>query len=412
MARPTMPPPGGRISMLDRFWQRFGGLPTWARAVTWFLLWPALAAAKALGATSRTREFRYGTAAATLLLGGLVWSGVLASVFSDPPTETVAAEPAATKAGEEADEVASAVDEADTSAVELALLVEATCSEAVAAGDTMAGRTALREGAANAAQTTEFSAREIRQAAADACGDQIAALGAPEAAEKEPAEAAPAEEPDARAEVGETAWIVFNVVDGDTIDVRAQDGSEERVRIIGIDTPERGECGFGEAADALAALIGGREVELVPGARDDRDRYDRILRYVDVQGTDVGLAIIEAGLATARYDSRDGYGRHPREDVYVVAQAAAAPYACAVPTPKPSPSVTSKPAPVSPSPTATPSPTAEPPPPPPSGGPGSGSGGAWKNCAEAREAGAAPVHRGDPGYGKHLDRDDDGIGCE
>ncbi|WP_101927273.1 MULTISPECIES: excalibur calcium-binding domain-containing protein [Luteimonas] len=38
--------------------------------------------------------------------------------------------------------------------------------------------------------------------------------------------------------------------------------------------------------------------------------------------------------------------------------------------------------------------------------------GAFRNCTEAREAGAAPVHRGEPGYGPHLDRDDDGVGCE
>ncbi|GAB2502574.1 hypothetical protein GCM10027084_16390 [Pseudoxanthomonas sangjuensis] len=37
---------------------------------------------------------------------------------------------------------------------------------------------------------------------------------------------------------------------------------------------------------------------------------------------------------------------------------------------------------------------------------------AFANCAEARAAGAAPVRRGDPGYGPHLDRDNDGIGCE
>jgi hypothetical protein len=36
----------------------------------------------------------------------------------------------------------------------------------------------------------------------------------------------------------------------------------------------------------------------------------------------------------------------------------------------------------------------------------------FSNCTEARAAGAAPVHRGDPGYGTHLDRDNDGIGCE
>lgn len=36
----------------------------------------------------------------------------------------------------------------------------------------------------------------------------------------------------------------------------------------------------------------------------------------------------------------------------------------------------------------------------------------YENCTAARDAGAAPVYEGDPGYGTHLDRDRDGIGCE
>ena len=40
------------------------------------------------------------------------------------------------------------------------------------------------------------------------------------------------------------------------------------------------------------------------------------------------------------------------------------------------------------------------------------SGRAFRNCTEARAAGAAPVRRGEPGYGTHLDRDRDGVGCE
>lgn len=36
----------------------------------------------------------------------------------------------------------------------------------------------------------------------------------------------------------------------------------------------------------------------------------------------------------------------------------------------------------------------------------------FKNCSAARAAGASPVHAGDPGYGPHLDRDGDGVGCE
>jgi len=37
---------------------------------------------------------------------------------------------------------------------------------------------------------------------------------------------------------------------------------------------------------------------------------------------------------------------------------------------------------------------------------------AFRNCAAARAAGADPVYASEPGYGAHLDRDGDGIGCE
>ncbi|MFJ6634788.1 excalibur calcium-binding domain-containing protein [Streptomyces sp. NPDC091376] len=45
---------------------------------------------------------------------------------------------------------------------------------------------------------------------------------------------------------------------------------------------------------------------------------------------------------------------------------------------------------------------------------GGGGGGSayYRNCDAARAAGAAPVRRGDPGYGRHLDRDGDGVACE
>jgi hypothetical protein len=43
---------------------------------------------------------------------------------------------------------------------------------------------------------------------------------------------------------------------------------------------------------------------------------------------------------------------------------------------------------------------------------GSGRSVYYANCSAAREAGAAPVYRGEPGYASHLDRDNDGVGCE
>jgi micrococcal nuclease len=118
---------------------------------------------------------------------------------------------------------------------------------------------------------------------------------------------------------GGVSGVVVDVVDGDTIDV----GGLGRVRVIGIDTPERGECGFETASKRLAALVLGERVVLVQAAGDDVDRYGRLLRYVDVDGVDAGLALIEEGWAIARYDSRDGYGAHPREAGYIEAQAQA-----------------------------------------------------------------------------------------
>jgi hypothetical protein len=61
--------------------------------------------------------------------------------------------------------------------------------------------------------------------------------------------------------------------------------------------------------------------------------------------------------------------------------------------------------------------TAAPPPPPPTTAatqppPPPAPSTYYANCSAARAAGAAPVYRGQPGYGSHLDRDDDGVGCE
>lgn len=201
--------------------------------------------------------------------------------------------------------------------------------------------------------------------------------------------------------VSGSTWHVSGVVDGDTLDV-ARNGNYERVRVIGIDTPESGVCGYSEAGNTLRAMVLDRDVMLSPGAVDDRDKYGRILRYVDVDGADVGLALLEQGLAIARYDSRDGYGRHPREDTYVAADNAmpdmcdrGAPVGIA--------------APVAPPPVAS---SPEPSVPTSGGSAGPPGGGAWAHCGDARAAGAAPVYRGAPGYGSHLDGDNDGVGCE
>ncbi|MDO7834733.1 excalibur calcium-binding domain-containing protein [Sphingobium sp. HBC34] len=47
----------------------------------------------------------------------------------------------------------------------------------------------------------------------------------------------------------------------------------------------------------------------------------------------------------------------------------------------------------------------------PAAGAGSATG-AYRNCRDAWAAGAAPLYRGQPGYGAHMDGDGDGIACE
>jgi endonuclease YncB( thermonuclease family) len=128
--------------------------------------------------------------------------------------------------------------------------------------------------------------------------------------------------------------LVVRIVDGDTLEL----GNGETVRLVGIDTPEVGECGYDAASVALARLVAGQRVGL--GRSDeDRDAYGRLLRYVDVGSTDAGLRLIRSGLAIARYDSRDGYGFHPREPRYVAADNASRSVGCPKPAPAPQPLV-------------------------------------------------------------------------
>lgn len=95
------------------------------------------------------------------------------------------------------------------------------------------------------------------------------------------------------------------VVDGDTIAVEI-DGREERVRYIGVDTPETVKPGapvecYGPAARRLnARLVGDRGSKLtLRFDRELRDRYDRLLAYVyrAEDGTFVNARLLAAGAA-------------------------------------------------------------------------------------------------------------------
>ena len=127
-------------------------------------------------------------------------------------------------------------------------------------------------------------------------------------------------------------FLVSRVIDGDTLEL----ANGETVRLVGIDTPERGECGFDAATANLERLVVGKRVRL--GISDeDRDGYGRLLRYVDVGTTDAGLRLVKNGRAVARYDSRDGYGAHPRERAYVAADRRSPARGCTQPAAAPAP---------------------------------------------------------------------------
>ncbi|MFD4957861.1 DUF1524 domain-containing protein [Microbacterium sp. NPDC058389] len=86
--------------------------------------------------------------------------------------------------------------------------------------------------------------------------------------------------------------------------------------------------------------------------------------------------------------------------------AAAAPVVEAAPEPAPAPA---QPGPAQPAPAPAQPAPAQPAPPPAQPAPVEVY---YKNCDAVRAAGAAPIYQGQPGYGSHLDRDKDGIGCD
>lgn len=116
--------------------------------------------------------------------------------------------------------------------------------------------------------------------------------------------AALANEATITAEAKPDYYYVTKVVDGDTIDVKIN-GRVERVRLIGINTPESVdphrpvECYGPESAKEASALLDNKLVKLASDpTQTDRDKFGRLLRYVTTEaGLDYNLEIIKRGFA-------------------------------------------------------------------------------------------------------------------
>lgn len=187
--------------------------------------------------------------------------------------------------------------------------------------------------------------------------------------------------------------------DGDTLNLTGF-----VIRLHGIDAPElkqtcmRGgtawACGR-EAANRLAALVEGKVVRC---DQRDIDDYDRSVAACKVGQTDLSAAMVDAGLAialpkfTTAYVANEARARDQRLGVWGSEFQQPSDYRAANPVPRANYArpVEQRPA------------TAAPP----------ATGPYFRNCEEAWAAGAAPIHRGQPGFRPEMDGDGDGIACE
>jgi endonuclease YncB( thermonuclease family) len=194
------------------------------------------------------------------------------------------------------------------------------------------------------------------------------------------------------------AGTVSNVIDGDTLDVMLSSGKRERVRLIGIDAPERGDCYAAQASSRARALAQGKRVVLKGDATQaTRDRYGRLLAYVWLPGgKDLGYQLVAGGFAEVYVYDRAFQRLSAYRNAEASAKGATAGQwkGCAAPAPKPTPT-----------PSPVPSPGCH-----PSYSPCLPITGDL-DCADVRALGVAPVRvLGSDPY--RLDGDGDGYGCE
>ncbi|MEK6926376.1 MAG: thermonuclease family protein [Nanoarchaeota archaeon] len=96
--------------------------------------------------------------------------------------------------------------------------------------------------------------------------------------------------------------IAERVIDGDTIVV-----NDSSVRLLGINTPEKGELFYSEAKSFLENLTLNKLIRMEKG-KEDLDLYGRKLRYIFEEGENVNLKLVEGGFANFYFPSgRDRY---------------------------------------------------------------------------------------------------------
>lgn len=108
---------------------------------------------------------------------------------------------------------------------------------------------------------------------------------------------------------------VVGVTDGDTVKVLDGSNQEHKIRLAGIDAPERKQPFGQRAKQHLSDLVYGKDVEV---AWNKRDRYKRIVGKVIIRGRDANLEMVRAGLA---WHYKKYQGEQSYEDRQAYAQA-------------------------------------------------------------------------------------------
>jgi endonuclease YncB( thermonuclease family) len=87
---------------------------------------------------------------------------------------------------------------------------------------------------------------------------------------------------------------VVAIADGDTLTVLDDTKTQHKIRLIGIDCPEKKQPFGTKAGEVLGKKVFGKEVVV---EWEKKDRYGRTLGKVVIDGRDIGLEMIQEGMA-------------------------------------------------------------------------------------------------------------------
>jgi micrococcal nuclease len=202
-------------------------------------------------------------------------------------------------------------------------------------------------------------------------------------------------------------YTVASVPDGATVVVGGSDGTSKTVHVLGAIAPLAGNgCYAAESLAWAASTLSGKAVTL-----GTETAQGIALTLAD--GQDYATLAIQKGyLKYAATAALPALAATESAAKTAVSGLWGPPCNGTIDAPAPAP----KPAPVatpSPAPKPAPATKAAPPPPPVEATEEAPAQSAYyANCSAAKAAGAAPLHRGEPGYRPGLDRDGDGVACE